>query len=179
MLDEKSFIKNKVTSLVVEIAKREWPQRWPNLLEQLIDVSKLGEAQAELIFLILRTLPEEIMVYNTDLTELRKKNLTDGITAVLSTLFPFFYSVLETTFTAYKTAQQQAAEAQLSSASKLIVAVLNTLLAFVEWVPVSYVFNYNFLPVFCSLLYEPALRMVPIGHHEPLFDIHSNALSTL
>lgn len=28
MLEEENFIKEKIVSIIVEIAKREWPQRW-------------------------------------------------------------------------------------------------------------------------------------------------------
>jgi hypothetical protein len=33
---EKPFIKEKVSRLIVEIAKRDWPQRWLSFLDDLL-----------------------------------------------------------------------------------------------------------------------------------------------
>ncbi len=42
LLSEKNFIKEKIVELVVEIAKREWPQRWKGMLDFLIQIAQMG-----------------------------------------------------------------------------------------------------------------------------------------
>jgi len=41
----------------VEIAKKEWPQLWPNLLENLVKLSETSNAP----FLVLRRLVEDVV----------------------------------------------------------------------------------------------------------------------
>jgi Exportin 1-like protein len=60
--------------------------------------------------MVLRTLPDEIVVFNdtsttssssSTLTEQRKKDLMAGINQGLAALFSFFYSLLEQNFSSY------------------------------------------------------------------------------
>lgn len=40
----KKFVQEKVVAIVVDLAKREWPQNWPSLLESLFELGKVGES---------------------------------------------------------------------------------------------------------------------------------------
>jgi hypothetical protein len=51
-MEEKLFVKEKLVLLVVEIAKREWPQRWSGMLEQLTQIAQLGVRLLYLEFII-------------------------------------------------------------------------------------------------------------------------------
>lgn len=42
ILVEKLFVKEKLSQVVVEIAKREWPQHWLNLIDMLLELLKQG-----------------------------------------------------------------------------------------------------------------------------------------
>lgn len=42
MEEEEHYIKEKVVSLVIEVAKREWPQRWSDLFTNLFHIATLG-----------------------------------------------------------------------------------------------------------------------------------------
>jgi Exportin 1-like protein len=42
MLLEQTYIKEKAATLVVEIAKRDWPQQWEDLLNNLVQISLIG-----------------------------------------------------------------------------------------------------------------------------------------
>lgn len=46
-MEEKLFVKEKLVLLVVEIAKREWPQRWSGMLEYLTQIAQLGVRSAK------------------------------------------------------------------------------------------------------------------------------------
>ena len=42
LLTEHAHIKDGLTRVVVEMAKREWPQQWPSFLQELSDICSLG-----------------------------------------------------------------------------------------------------------------------------------------
>ncbi|EFA77728.1 hypothetical protein PPL_12340 [Heterostelium album PN500] len=82
-VNEQKFIKEKMVTVIVEIVKRDWPQRWANLLDSLVQISSLGETQAEVVLLTMGQLPHEIIFDSTSnnmiaLSEQRKKDLMAG-----------------------------------------------------------------------------------------------------
>ena len=44
---EQAMIKEKVASLLANLAVREWPQRWTGLVETLDTIARRGHTQAE------------------------------------------------------------------------------------------------------------------------------------
>jgi len=50
----------QVSRLVVEMMKREWPQQWPELLNELHQLSKLGPTQTELVLFIFLRIAEDV-----------------------------------------------------------------------------------------------------------------------
>jgi hypothetical protein len=42
MLVEKTFIKEKIVELVIEVAKREWPQRWTDMFDYFLQIAQMG-----------------------------------------------------------------------------------------------------------------------------------------
>eukprot|EP00741_Cyanophora_paradoxa_P001924 tig00000523_g1863.t1 len=155
---EKQFIKEKASKLTTEVALREWPQRWPDLVDSLVAIANSGERQAEMVFLVLRSLPEEVIALSDSLPEGRRNELMQGFHAVLEKLFPFFYRVLESSFQGYRGAAPGSRER--SAGVALMRAVLSCLLSYLDWIPVSHIFTNNFTAVFCSLMGEPDLRMM-------------------
>jgi len=47
----------------------------------------------ELVLITLKTLPEEIIVFNADMIEQRRKDILEGMKLALDTVFPFFAQV--------------------------------------------------------------------------------------
>ena len=45
--------KDAVARVVVELIKREWPQQWPSLLQELDTLCTRGETQTELVMFVL------------------------------------------------------------------------------------------------------------------------------
>ena len=39
---EKRFIKEKAVAMIILIAARDWPDKWPNFLEQLVTIAGQG-----------------------------------------------------------------------------------------------------------------------------------------
>lgn len=62
LLLEQGHIKDAVSRLVVEMIKREWPQQWPGLLDELNELCSRGETQTELVLLVLLRLAEDVAV---------------------------------------------------------------------------------------------------------------------
>ncbi|GFS47540.1 exportin-5 [Trichonephila inaurata madagascariensis] len=50
--EEELHIKDAACKIVVEIIKREWPQQWTSLMEELDRLCRLGDTQVELVLLI-------------------------------------------------------------------------------------------------------------------------------
>lgn len=42
LLEEQLYIKDALSRIVVEMAKREWPQQWPSMLSELDSIYSLG-----------------------------------------------------------------------------------------------------------------------------------------
>ncbi|KAL6061978.1 hypothetical protein QOT17_012547 [Balamuthia mandrillaris] len=166
LAEEKPFIKEKAVSLVIDIALREWPQHWSDLLDLLVKIAGLGDVQLELILIALRNLCDEIHLFDLRLTDKRKHALAKGLKDALPDVLTFFNKFLETQFTVYKQAQQQSeqggaqAEDTLRKSKHLVATALTTLLSFCEWLDIDNVVSYNFGTIFCSLLMEPDFRML-------------------
>ncbi|GAM21676.1 hypothetical protein SAMD00019534_048510 [Acytostelium subglobosum LB1] len=155
---EQKFIKEKLVTVVVEIVKRDWPQRWANLLESLIQISSMGAPQAELVLLTLGQLPHEIIFDSTStsmvgLSDQRKKDLMAGINQAITSLFSFFYTMLETRYTRYVQDNNDTVNANLIS------TLLSTLHSYIEWVPVTLILQHKLDFIFCQLLKDLPFRV--------------------
>ncbi|KAF2070652.1 hypothetical protein CYY_008030 [Polysphondylium violaceum] len=163
---EQKFIREKLVTILVEIIKRDWPQRWINLLGSLVDIAKISDTQAELVLLTFGQLPHDIIFENTSssnlLSEQRRKDLMAGINVAVSSLFEFFYSMLETRYAQYKqvvsTDPTNAKNANTSNIH-LINVLLNSLRSYIDWVPVKLIFNHKLDLIFCQLLLDIPFRM--------------------
>jgi hypothetical protein len=52
ILGEARFVKEKLVTVVVEIAKRDWPQRWDGFVPSLVAVGSRGPREAELAVMV-------------------------------------------------------------------------------------------------------------------------------
>lgn len=80
--------------LVVEIIKREWPQQWPNMLPELEALSQQGPAQLQVVILVFLRLVEDLMQFK-QLSAVRQRELTKGITSAMPDLISFLVRSLE------------------------------------------------------------------------------------
>ncbi|KAF9133584.1 hypothetical protein BGW39_009437 [Mortierella sp. 14UC] len=84
MMTEKSFIKEKVASLFVEVAKREWPGAWDDMDVFLRQMFFQDETAREMSLFILRSLCEDVCIYDDAVAGLRKKDLRAGLLVIMS-----------------------------------------------------------------------------------------------
>lgn len=112
-------------SFRLQILKQEWPHNWPTFITELVESSKTNLSLCENNMVILRLLSEEVFDYSAEqMTQTRIKNLKNQMCGEFSEIFKLCSEVLE--------------EAQKTS---LIKATLETLLRFLNWIPLGYIFE--------------------------------------
>ncbi|KAI9031353.1 armadillo-type protein [Hyaloraphidium curvatum] len=79
---QKKFLKEKLATIVVEIAKRMWPLEWTDFETLLQELYASGPGGQDLVLSILRSLGEDIYVFDNVVPGQRKKDLSTAITAV-------------------------------------------------------------------------------------------------
>ncbi|KAJ7285677.1 CRM1 C terminal-domain-containing protein [Mycena rebaudengoi] len=152
MRKEKTFV-DKLDLTLVQILKQEWPHNWPNFITELVESSKTNLSLCENNMIILKLLSEEIFDFSAEqMTQTKIKNLKNQMCGEFSEIFKLCSEVLE--------------EAQKSS---LIKATLETLLRFLNWIPLGYIFETTIIDLLLNRFLEspdfrnrlPALNVGP------------------
>ncbi|PWO00318.1 putative CRM1-nuclear export factor, exportin [Tilletiopsis washingtonensis] len=121
---QKTYI-NKLDVTLVQILKQEWPHRWPTFISDIVSSSRTSLSICENNMAILRLLSEEIFDYSAEaMTQAKTKNLKNQICGEFADVFQLCIEVLE--------------KAQKPS---LIKATLETMLRFLNWIPLGYIFE--------------------------------------
>lgn len=131
--DEPVFIREKKVALIAQMAKRQFPQRWPEFLPELLQIWQAGSPQQiELVIMVLRSLAEDCVSssFNTSIPPARRKDILQGLNACLPQLFPVVYQELEKQYALFK-----AAPAASGMSQRLIHAALDMLKEFLDWMP--------------------------------------------
>ncbi|ETV94109.1 hypothetical protein H310_12125 [Aphanomyces invadans] len=129
--DEPTFLKEKLVKVVSDIAKRSFPQRWPDMLDHLMQIWSVGPLQTELVMLIFRSIAEDCVssTFNSTIPPTRRKDLLQGLNASFPALFPCVYRELEAQYTRL---HQQGAHA-----AAVMLAGLQMMKEFLDWMPVT------------------------------------------
>eukprot|EP00301_Raphidiophrys_heterophryoidea_P016338 c25903_g1_i1.p1 GENE.c25903_g1_i1~~c25903_g1_i1.p1 ORF type:complete len:1167 (-),score=308.56 c25903_g1_i1:164-3664(-) len=93
------FVKEKRSSLIVELVERMWPQHWPNLLDTLIDISRNGGVYLDLVLNVLAGMFQDAVEGSRHLSEKRRHELLTGLNVILPQILPFLTNILETAHT--------------------------------------------------------------------------------
>ncbi|KAJ7273547.1 CRM1 C terminal-domain-containing protein [Mycena haematopus] len=146
MRKEKTFI-DKLDLTLVQILKQEWPHNWPNFITELVESSKTNLTLCENNMIILKLLSEEIFDFSAEqMTQTKIKNLKNQMCGEFSEIFKLCSEVLE--------------EAQKTS---LIKATLETLLRFLNWIPLGYIFETTVIDLLLNRFLEtPDFRNVTL-----------------
>jgi len=145
----------------IQILKQEWPHNWPTFIPELVESCKTNLSLCENNMVILRLLSEEVFDYSAEqLTQTKIKNLKNQMCGEFSEIFKLCAEILE--------------EATKTS---LVKATLETLLRFLNWIPLGYIFETTIVDVLIQRvslrlwLYQPPLtcllRTVPRGSRLP------------
>ncbi|XP_077522444.1 exportin-5-like protein Ranbp21 [Amblyomma americanum] len=164
LLAEQAHIKDALAKLLVEMIKREWPQQWPLLMDELNSLAILGETQKELVLLTFLRLAEDVVDLQTVQGQ-RRRDLYQALVANLPAICGFLVRTLDTHYTRYRDLRDnhKAAEnnQELALHRQLTETTLLTMAGFVEWIPLAEVMGSDgLLPrIFCFLLADVNLRI--------------------
>ncbi|ORY74870.1 Crm1-K1 [Protomyces lactucae-debilis] len=124
MNKEKTYL-NKLNLTLVAILKQDWPKNWPTFIPEIVQASKTNLSLCENNMVVLKLLSEEIFDYSAEqMTQQKTKNLKNQMASEFSEIFQLCSEILE--------------KAQKPS---LIKATLETLLRFLNWIPLGYIFE--------------------------------------
>lgn len=85
------YFKNTLCLTFLELIKREWPQNWPSLLQELNEIAQKSVEQKILVFIIYRFLVEEFITNeNPNLPAQRRKDIIQYLNANMDYVFGFF-----------------------------------------------------------------------------------------
>ncbi|KAK9879853.1 hypothetical protein WA026_008357 [Henosepilachna vigintioctopunctata] len=130
---------NKLNMILVQVLKREWPKNWESFIPDIVGASKTNESLCQNNMIILKLLSEELFDFSSgQITQTKAKHLKDTMCSEFSAIFHLCQFVLEN-----------------SQNPPLVNATLETLLRFMNWIPLGYIFEtklttmfiFKFLPV--------------------------------
>jgi exportin-1 len=121
---QKTFL-NKLNLVLVSILKQEWPHNWPTFINEIVTSSRSSLSICENNMAILRLLSEEVFDFSADqMTSVKTKNLKNTMSQEFAAIFQLCNDVLTT-----------------ANQSSLVKATLETLLRFLGWIPLGYIFE--------------------------------------
>lgn len=143
---QKTYV-NKLNLALVQILKQEWPHNWPTFIPEIVQNSKTNIALCENNMAILKLLSEEIFDYSAEqMTQTKTKNLKNQMCGEFSEIFQLCLEVLE--------------KAQKPS---LIRATLETMLRFLNWIPLGYIFETSIIDQLLTRFLEvPEFRNITL-----------------
>jgi len=163
MLEEKVYLKEKIASLVVHIAKREWPQNWTGMVQTLCEIAARGvsflsilhytlisfqDTQVELVLLVFRSLAEDSRDGAAPLGDRRRRELLNALTQQSKDIFPFISGHLANSCKKINTPER-------NRAVLICNAALSALVPYMEFVPLEFVLSFIvFALLFFSLLFN-------------------------
>ncbi|KAK8180571.1 CRM1 C terminal-domain-containing protein [Phyllosticta capitalensis] len=116
---------NKLNLVLVSILKQEWPHNWPTFINEIISSCHSSLPICENNMAILRLLSEEVFDFSADqMTSSKTKELKQSMCDEFTSIYQLCSEVL-------RTAEQ----------ASLIKATLETLLRFLNWIPLGYIFE--------------------------------------
>ncbi|KAH0848863.1 hypothetical protein AYO21_09567 [Fonsecaea monophora] len=116
---------NKLDLTLVTILKQEWPHNWPTFINEIISACHTGISVCENNMTILRLLSEEVFDFSQDqMTSTKAKNLKTTMCAEFSSIFQLCNDILTT-----------------ADSVSLVKATLETLLRFLNWIPLGFIFE--------------------------------------
>ncbi|KAL0488940.1 hypothetical protein AKO1_013567 [Acrasis kona] len=133
---------NKMCSIIVEIAKVEWPSQFPELMDAIFKLC--SNADTVLVGLnILKMLSEEVIDDRNDLPTIRKKELKKHLTNQIKSIFNVIESLLSNLYQQHSS--NNSFFSSQSHLSSVACACLEVLDQYASWVDLSKDANYNSL----------------------------------
>ncbi|KAL9065314.1 MAG: hypothetical protein Q9157_007516 [Trypethelium eluteriae] len=116
---------SKLNLVLVNILKQEWPHNWPNFINEIISSCHSSLPICENNMAILRLLSEEVFDFSADqMTSTKQKELKQSMCEEFTSIYQLCTEVLRT-----------------ADSVSLIKATLETLLRFLNWIPLGFIFE--------------------------------------
>lgn len=129
-----SLLRQKSVSLLVDLALREWPQRWPNFLDQLLQDS----IPPLVVCHVLHDLSDRIHVFSDSIQPARRQELRHAMALSLPQTLAYITNAVDTAVSS-------------SSSASTITSVLESLHSFVLWADLRSLFSAS-VPTACIAL---------------------------
>lgn len=114
-----------LTTLFYQVLKREWPKNWESFISDIVGASKTNESLCQNNMAILKLLSEEVFDFSSgQLTQTKAKHLKDTMCSEFSQIFQLCQFVMDN-----------------SQNVPLVAVTLETLLRFLNWIPLGYIFE--------------------------------------
>ena len=126
---------NKLNVILVQIVKQEWPKNWPTFISDIVGASRTNESLCQNNMIILKLLSEEVFDFSSgQMTQAKARHLKESMCSEFSDIFNLCVYVMDN-----------------SSSFGLVESTLQTLLRFLNWIPLGYIFETK---LFTTLIYK-------------------------
>ncbi|XP_042168358.1 exportin-1-like isoform X2 [Oncorhynchus tshawytscha] len=140
MVEKEKVYIGKLNMILVQILKQEWPKHWPTFISDIVGASRTSESLCQNNMIILKLLSEEVFDFSSgQMTQVKAKHLKDSMCNEFSQIFQLCQFVMEN-----------------SQNAPLVHATLETLLRFLNWIPLGYIFETKLIS---TLVY----KMLPLN----------------
>lgn len=131
---EKVYL-GKLNMILVQILKYEWPHNWPTFISDIVGSSRTNESLCQNNMIILKLLSEEVFDFSSgQMTQTKAKHLKESMCSEFAKIFELCQFVLDS-----------------SQNAGLVGSTLDTLLRFLNWIPLGYIFETKLIP---TLIYK-------------------------
>nr|CAD7437913.1 unnamed protein product [Timema bartmani] len=146
-LEREKIYLNKLNMILVQVLKREWPKNWETFIPDIVGASKTNESLCQNNMAILKLLSEEVFDFSSgQLTQTKAKHLKDSMCSEFSQIFTLCQFVMDS-----------------SQNAPLVGATLETLLRFLNWIPLGYIFETKLIETLITkFLNVPMFRNVTL-----------------
>lgn len=154
------YVKNCMCLVIIELIKREWPQNWPNLFNDLYEIGGKSFEHKKLIFVIFKYMAEEFIESESTISQLptqRRKDINQYLIQNMESIFFFYLDTLESSFTTLASnPNDKEANAELID---LTNSCLDSLSNYINWLNISYISarNYSIVNILLMLLNQEKL----------------------
>lgn len=129
LIKEKIYI-NKLNVILIQILKFEWPKNWPTFISDIVGASTTNESVSQNNMEILKLLSEEVFDFSSgQMTQIKAKNLKESMNNEFQQVFQLCTYIMSN-----------------SQNTSLISVTLETLLRFLNWIPLGYIFETQLIP---------------------------------
>lgn len=135
LLEKEKVYLGKLNMILVQILKYEWPKNWPSFISDIVGASKTNESLCQNNMIILKLLSEEVFDFSSgQMTQAKAKHLKDTMCSEFSSIFQLCQYIMDN-----------------SQNAALVGATLETLLKFLNWIPLGYIFE---TPLITTLIFK-------------------------